>query len=80
VDYAGLDVVEALPTSLHAPAGGEDLFRRLRGAIIERIGSTGEAGIEGGGLVIDYRVVGDDIAHRVVFAFNELGMWVVHDT
>jgi hypothetical protein len=80
VDYAGLKIVEALPLSRFAPEGGEGLFRRLRGATIVRIGSTSEAGIEGGGLIIDYKAAGDDAEHRFVLAFNESGMWVVFDT
>jgi hypothetical protein len=34
--------------------------------------------IEGGGLAIDYCRPGNEITRRIVFAFNELGMWVVH--
>jgi hypothetical protein len=50
--------------------------RRLAGATIRRIGSPEEKGIEGGGLILDYRRPGDHVVRRVVFGFTELGMWV----
>jgi hypothetical protein len=78
-DFADLNIVEALPHSRYAPEGAEDLFRRLRGATIERIGGTDDdASIEGGGLVIDYVTAGG-LGGRVVFGFNENGMWVEYD-
>jgi len=45
------------------------------GATIVRIGSTEEDGIEGGGLIIDYRPADSNAIKRVVFAFNESGLW-----
>jgi hypothetical protein len=33
-------------------------------------------GIEGGGLIIDYTARNETAVRRVVFGFNELGMWV----
>ncbi len=80
MDYTGLTIIEALPLSRVVPSGAEDLFRRLRGATIVQIGSTDEDGIEGGGLIIDYRLSAAENVHRVVFAFNESGMWVEFDT
>ena len=48
------------------------------GAQIIKIGSAPDRlEIEGGGLVVEYRPVGGK-ARRVIFAFNENGMWV-HD-
>ena len=84
MNYGELTVVEALPVSRFYPAGGEALFRQLAGATIIRIGGTGADGLEGGGLIkqieriiiLDYIPVGSSQAHRVVFAFNENGMWI----
>jgi hypothetical protein len=75
-NYSGLDVVEALPLSRYYPEGGEELLCGMAGATIMRIGSTGEEGIEGGGLIIDYRPSGSMALKRVVFAFNESGLWL----
>jgi hypothetical protein len=80
VDFAALDLVEALPHSRFAPDGGEELLRRLRSARIVRIGGANDdANIEGGGLIIDYVTAGGRDG-RVVFAFNESGMWVEYDS
>lgn len=79
MNYAGLNIVEALPCSRSAATGAEELFKRLRGATIVRMGSTNEDGIEGGGLILDYRANGEAGTRRVVFAFNESGMWVVFE-
>jgi hypothetical protein len=76
IDYGRLDVIEALPLSRFYPEGGERLFRAMAGAEIIRIGSTDEDGIEGGGLILDYRRSGFDTVNRVIFAFNESGLWV----
>jgi hypothetical protein len=79
-DLATLSVAEALPRSRFSPDGGEGLFRRLRRAVIVRMGSTYEdANLEGGGLILDY-VTESGRGGRVVFAFNENGMWIEHDT
>jgi hypothetical protein len=78
LDYANLTIMEALPDYLHGPSGGQDVFRRLAGAKIIRIGSTQEDGIEGGGLVLDYEL--DSAAYRLVFGLSELGMWIVYDS
>jgi hypothetical protein len=48
----------------------------LEGAKIVQIGTFEDLSLaEGGGLVIDYLPIGSDIPNRVVFGFNELGMW-----
>lgn len=64
---------------MHYPDGAEALFKRLTGARILQIGSPDDGDLEGGGLVIDYVPEGATDRHRVVLAFNELGMWVVHE-
>jgi hypothetical protein len=69
-------VVGALPEARSLPSGGEEICKRLVGATIIRIGGVAEPGIEGGGLIIDYRLPGSTQTSRVLFAFNELGMWV----
>jgi hypothetical protein len=79
VPYEKLAIVPALPAGRHYPEGGEDVFRGLLGATIVRVGSTDEDGIEGGGLIIDYRTLGSREVRRVVFGFNENGMWVEYD-
>jgi hypothetical protein len=73
-DFARLEILPFLPSffSHYDDKFPEDLI----GATILRIGTLSEeARLEGGGLVIDYQKAGDDKTSRVVFAFNELGMW-----
>lgn len=48
----------------------------LAGATVLRFGTIPGTRTEGGGLVIDYRPKDRKRAKRVVFGFNELGMWV----
>lgn len=82
MDYSALAVVQNLPDYMHPPSEDESVFRRLSGARIIKFGtpaeSTCEARIEGGGLVVDYELDGEE--QRIVFAFNELGMWVEYDS
>jgi hypothetical protein len=78
VDYAGLKIVEALPDFFAVPTARRDIFRRLAGAKIIRIGSTEGGQIEGGGLLLDYEMNGK--IHRLIFAFSEIGMWVEYDS
>ena len=78
MDYAELKVIEALPHYFHPPSGDDEVFRRLAGATILRLGTTQEGGIEGGGLILDYALKG--AKHRLVFGMSELGMWVVYDS
>ena len=73
IDYSRLKIIEALPHSSYHPTGREDLLRSLRGATIVHLGSVKEAGIEGGGLFLDYVPRGSKKGQRVVFAFTELG-------
>jgi hypothetical protein len=70
-------VVEALPLSRWLPKGEEELFARLRGATIVKLGGTDQCGIEGGGLILDYLIA--DEVRRIVFGFNENGMWVEYE-
>jgi len=76
VSFSNLCVVEALPLSRFSPEGGENLLRGMAGGTIIKIGSTTEEGIEGGGLIIDYRRAGSSVVERAVFAFNDSGLWV----
>jgi hypothetical protein len=48
----------------------------LSGATIIRVGSPEEDGIEGGGLAIDYRRPPRE-ERRIIFGFNERGMWII---
>lgn len=57
------------------PNRGPEIPTELIGATIIAFG-TSEERIEGGGLFIDYRPRDNNEVHRVVLAFNELGMWV----
>jgi hypothetical protein len=74
--FAALDIVEALPMGSYAPQGGEAILRAMAGARIVRIGSTDEGNLEGGGLIIDYVPADSEVTRRVIFSFNELGLWV----
>ena len=82
-DWASIPVVPVLPESLHAAEGSDEIFVRLAGAKIIRIGAPSipvADRLEGGGLVIDYTLPGSAVEHRLVFAFNELGMWIERDS
>ncbi|MSP76029.1 MAG: hypothetical protein EXR12_07830 [Rhodospirillaceae bacterium] len=79
LDFKNLEVVAALPSAFHFPEGAEELFKRLAGAEIIRIGAPPTKGIEGGGLIIDYRQKGASEYRRAVFAFTEIGMWLEFD-
>lgn len=48
----------------------------LTGATIVRFGTIPGDDVEGGGLVIDYMPIGSGEAKRIVFGFNDEGMWV----
>lgn len=79
-DYSleNVPVIPAMP-SPDGAGGEEQLFSRMAGATIVRIGAPAGSPLEGGGLVIDYRVSGEAELRRVAFAFNENGMWLVYD-
>jgi hypothetical protein len=42
MNYAALNVIEALPSYFHGPEGNEDVLQRLAGAKIVRIGSSAD--------------------------------------
>lgn len=54
------------------------------GSLALRVGSPDsepdDGTIEGGGLVIDYRLPSDPESYRVVFTFSGCGMWLVLDS
>jgi hypothetical protein len=79
-DYSSLKVVAALPDVLAPPDGPDAVFQELAGATIVTIGTAPEAQIEGGGLIIDYRLAGQTQVHRLVLGLNDLGMWVLQKT
>jgi hypothetical protein len=84
-NYACMTVIEAAPSANHYPSGDEEAFKRLAGATIVRIGSSPDAAspeamLEGGGLFIDYKLPDSTATHRLVFGFNENGMWLVFDS
>lgn len=77
VDLSSAELVPNLPDYFR-PREGDPIPADLIGAEIVAMGTLPDRGsVEGGGLVIDYRPAGTDAPRRVVFAFNELGMWVV---
>jgi hypothetical protein len=79
-EYSRMAVIEALPDSMHPPTEPHKIFQVLAGATIVRIGTPGSADIEGGGLVLDYILPHSSTEHRLVFGFNELGMWTIWDS
>ena len=77
IDLAKVGVVPELPDHF-GPGRGDAIPADIVGAEILQLGAVSERrAVEGGGLVIDYRPAGATVERRVVFAFNELGMWVV---
>jgi hypothetical protein len=77
---ADADVFEGLPPAEHYLDRAETLFRSLAGARIIRAGApVTDKPVEGGGLVIDYVRDGDDQVRRLVFGFNDEGMWVEYE-
>jgi hypothetical protein len=77
-DYRSAEIIESFPRALgRREWERDDLLRHMAGAIIIRIGSIEDADLEGGGLVVDYKPRGANGTVRVVFAFNELGLWPV---
>jgi hypothetical protein len=79
-----IDVLAVYPSILPS-SWGEPLPEDLFGATIEAIGMPDEndgeyvwPSLEGGGLIIDYTPKGATETKRIVFAFNETGMWMVY--
>ena len=80
IDFSTLRVFPLLPNYFHFEQGNP-LPKGLVGSIIVRMGTIPASGeVEGGGLVIDYRRPGSKKTRRVVLAFNELAMWVEHES
>lgn len=71
-------VIQAMPDP-NPPATEDELFTRLAGATIVQIGTPSNCTLEGGGLIIDYRVPGSADVQRLAFGFNENGMWLEYD-
>lgn len=72
-------VIPRLPDWRDPAGAGEHVPTDLVGATILCFGAAPpECGIEGGGLVIDYRSA-EGVVRRLVLAFNELGMWIIQD-
>jgi hypothetical protein len=75
-----LPVFPALPDALHDTSRFEEsVFLKLRGARIVRIGTTMPGVFEGGGLILDYQLPDSSIEYRMIFAFNDQGLWVEYD-
>jgi hypothetical protein len=68
-----------LPASRRPASDGREVMEKLEGATIVRIGTTTHRMFEGGGLLIDYRLRGSTQTRRIIFAFNESGMWLEYD-
>jgi hypothetical protein len=65
-----------LPDSFY-PENGDDVPRQLIGAKIVFWGTIAEPmAADGGGLVIEFIPEGGTTKKRIVFAFNERGMWI----
>lgn len=66
-------ITPVLPASL----GRRDSFDAdLIGSKIIGFGTIPDSDLEGGGLVIDYVPEGQVKSRRIIFEFNELGMWI----
>jgi len=74
IDLSSAKIIDRLPDSFDS-GRGDEVPSDLAGATILCVGTV-DADLEGGGLAIEYRPPGSDERRRVVFAFNELGMWV----
>jgi hypothetical protein len=74
-DRAAYQIIPNLPDYFH-PESGDKFPADLIGAEIVRLGTTKEAHVEGGGLVIDYKPNGSQKIQRLHLAFNDLGVWI----
>ena len=78
IDLSKAKIHSRLADRLH-PEHGDPVPADLIGAKIVAIGCIAPPdAVEGGGLAIDYCQPGSEKPQRVVFAFNELGMWVAY--
>lgn len=69
-----VNILEVWPSAFGAREPSE-LFRRLRGATIVRIGVPENGNLEGGGLALEYRDTPSSESKYIFLEFNELGMW-----
>ncbi len=77
-ELSRVEILPRLADRLH-PERGDLIPNDLMGAKIIAIGCLASPdAVEGGGLAIDYRKPGSQKLHRIVFEFNELGMWVAY--
>jgi hypothetical protein len=78
IDWSNAEILPNLQDYFR-PEDGKALPEDLIGATVVGRGTVAEEGVaEGGGLVIDYRPPRSRTTKRVVFSFNELGMWVIY--
>ena len=77
-ELSRIEILPRLADRLH-PERGDPIPNDLIGAKIVAIGCLASPdAVEGGGLAIDYRKPGSEKVNRIVFGFNELGMWVAY--
>jgi len=75
--FAEFEVVPRLPHRCDPANEGAQVPADLIGAQIVNIGSAPpKADIEGGGLILDYVPKGEHTTKRIVFGFNDVGLWV----
>jgi hypothetical protein len=75
--FAEFEIVPRLPNRRDPANEGAQVPADLIGARIVNIGSAmPEADIEGGGLILDYVPKGEPATKRIVFGFNDVGLWV----
>lgn len=76
-DFSKIKPIPKLPNFFARELGGE-IPADLIGAVILGIGTVPDPlDVDGGGLVVDYRPAKSKATKRIVFAFNERGMWVI---
>lgn len=67
-------ILEVWPSAFGMQEPSE-LFRRLRGATIVRIGILENENLEGGGLAIEYCEASSTESKIAILEFNDAGMW-----
>ena len=78
LDYQSFEVIPLLPDYAKNERG-EEIPSDLLGATIIRFGAAPvSAGLEGGGLIIDYQPRGSGVVIRAVLEFAEVGMWFAY--
>jgi hypothetical protein len=71
----GIEIIPKLPTTL-AIERAQSIPDDLVGAQILGFGMPSNLRVEGSGIVIKFRPSKSEDTMSVLFAFNELGMWV----